>query len=172
MAYPIREIIFTFISKTSFCNYTFRSHNCVPVILRFCTTHSAGWNLHTFTITNVPWQKKHEAVNLYYAAQVNPNTRGLCSFSSVPESCTAGQESHYCEESSLGSVTKSQDGFEGVKVGIKSCRVFESSLDVCSFTLFFLFVCLFLPSFCSSGLAPSASSDSPGGFVVWITSFL
>ncbi len=59
------------------------------------------------TLTNVAWQKKHKAANLlYYVAQLAPNSRGLCSFSSVPVSCTAAHESPLCGESSLGSVTE------------------------------------------------------------------
>lgn len=79
----MREISFLFISKTSFFFFS--------VITR--------------------WQKKHKSVGLllffsffffYYVAQLAPDARGLCSFSSVPESRTAARESPLCgDESSL-----------------------------------------------------------------------
>ncbi len=46
----------------------------------------------------------------YYMAQLALNTRGLCSFSSVPVSCTAAHESPLCGDSSLGSVTERWNG--------------------------------------------------------------
>ena len=80
----MREISFVFISKTSFfCNYTF----C------FLVWHMGFKDVvHHPTLTDVTWQKKHKSVELlffcfvfYYVAQLAPDARGLCSFSSVPE---------------------------------------------------------------------------------------
>lgn len=64
------------------------------------------------TLTNVARQKKYKAVwtRFHCVAQLAPNTRGPCSFSSVPESCTAGHESPFCAESSSGSITERWDG--------------------------------------------------------------
>lgn len=94
-------------SARKVCSYIcFMLHTALNGICRHSTN---GHAIHHPTLTNAAWQKKAWTC-FYYVAQLAPNPRGLCSFSSVPESRTAAHESPFCGESSLGSVTERWNG--------------------------------------------------------------